>query len=95
MNSIINNSVVGHSDLINTTMTSERDNITGFYFYNSVKRAWFIVVQSNYVYSSLNMAFGYRWPKKHHNIIKSRQVTAKKAQFINDCSNQQFHKIKA
>ena len=94
MNNIINRCSDEHSELINTTITSEREDITGRYFYDSITRAWKVVTESQCVYSSLNKAFGYRWPQKHHSIISSKKVSSKKVKWINECSDQQFASVK-
>ena len=83
-----------HSELVNKCISSSRENITGYYFYNSIKKAWFKVTKSTFLYVSFTYSFGCRWGEKQHLIIDSERVTSKKAKWLNECHNKQFNEVR-
>lgn len=84
-----------HSEALNTTFSSGRDSIEGFFFYDGLKQGWYKIVKSAFVYTSLNYAFGHRWPRKHHQILEVKKATKKQAMHLMNCSQQEFNELKA
>ena len=85
---------MNYSQLINKTISSNRENITGFYFYNSIKKAWFIVTKSQWFFTSFYFSFGARWSDRQHMILESKRVSSKKSKWLNECSNKKFNEVR-
>jgi len=83
-----------HSDIINTCISSARQSIKGFYFFNSIKNAWFIVVKADFLYVSFEYTFGDRWTKNQHLILESKKVSKEKTRWLESCSKQDFSKVR-
>ena len=84
-----------HSDLINTTFSSHRNNLVGHFYFDCVKKAWFEIVESEFVYTAFEFAFGARWPTNHHRITKTIKCSVAKSKHLETCSKQEFSSLKA
>lgn len=82
-------------NVINTTYTSSRESIEGFYFYDSVKQAWFKILKSTFVFVSFEYSFGARWAKNHHEIIDVQKCSKKQSDHLMNCHKQEFQKLNA
>jgi hypothetical protein len=84
-----------YSDLVNATFTSSRQSLEGHYFYDSMKEAWFKVKKSCFVFVSFDFSFGSRWNTCHHEILDVEKCSAKQSEHLNNCSMEEFAKLKA
>jgi hypothetical protein len=65
------------NNILNKCISSQRHNITGFYFYDCMSRSWHIVTESKWLLTSFTFSFGFRWGDHQHNIIKSKKLVVK------------------
>ena len=86
---------VNYENVMNTTYTSSRESIEGFFFYDSVKQAWFKILKSAFVFVSFEYSFGAKWTKKHHEIIDVKKCSKKQSDHLINCDKQEFSKLNA
>ena len=81
-------------EIINTCISTQRQNINGFYFFDSINKHWKIVTDSQWILTSFTFSFGARWGQHQHKIIKSKKVSSKKADWLLNVSSIEFNKVR-
>jgi hypothetical protein len=82
------------SEIINSCISTQRQNINGFYFFDCINKHWRIVTSSQWILTSFSFYFGDRWNTHLHKIIDSKKVTRKKADYLETIHIKDFNKIK-
>lgn len=82
-------------EIINSTYTSSRDCIEGYFIFDCVKNGWFKVLKSRLVFISFNYSFGFRWPKKHHEILEVEKCNKKQSDYLLNCHKKVFITLNA
>ena len=81
-------------ELDNQTFSSSRKSIEGYYFYDSLKGAWFKITKASLVFVSFEYAFGARWSSRRHLIESVERCSKKFSEHLMSCHKIEFNNLK-
>ena len=82
-----------YSDLINKTYSSSRQSIEGFYYFDSLKNAVYLIIKSNFIFVSFDYSFGSRWTTQQHEIIERVRMPKSFYDYYMTCDKSQWSKL--